>query len=376
MVYRLADKKLKLLIGLPMIKKIKLQNFKLFKNIEINNIEQITLIGGANNTGKTSLLEAIFMFYDRANPDAILRQFSWRGVTSIPLKPDTMWAPFFFGYKLENPIKITIWESKNKKSTLCLTYNPAFQPSSINIPPLSSFSEKPNFNTDLKKIPSFSLDLEYQQNSSAEWNAHLIMEPDKIKLLSDHISQIPCAAVFLGSNRRVKPNEDANRFGELDIVGRQELVIEILKTIEPKLIGLSTIALGETSLIHGDIGRGRKIPVAFMGEGTSKLLSIILAIATNENGVLLIDEIENGIHYSVMSKIWEVISRASVQFNCQIVATTHSYECLKSLQEGVPEEFSDKISYIRLDKTGDTIIAKNYNHKTLGAAISRGWEVR
>jgi len=359
-----------------MIKKIKIQNFKLFKEIEIDNLKQITLIGGANNSGKTSLLEALFMFYDRTNPDAILRQLSWRGVPIVPLKPDAMWAPFFFGYKLENRIKITIWETKNKKSTLCLTYNPAFQPSSISYPPSSSFDEKVNIKTELKKIPSFSLDLEYQQNSSSEWNAHLIMEPDKIKLLSDRISHIPTPAVFLGSNRRFKPNEDANRFGELDIVGRQELVIEILKTIEPKLTDLSSVALGETSLIHGDIGRGRKIPIAFMGEGTSKLLSIILAIATNENGILLIDEIENGIHYSVMSKIWEGISRASVNFNCQIFATTHSYECLKSLHEGIPEEISNKISYIRLDRINDTIVAKNYDYETLGAAISRGWEVR
>ena len=359
-----------------MIKKIKIKNFKLFKDFEIDDLRQITLIGGANNTGKTSLLEAIFMFYDRTNPDAILRQLSWRGVPSVPLKPDTMWAPFFWGYKLENRIKITIWETENKKSTLWLTYNPSFQPSSISYPSSNSFYEKANVKTNLEKIPSFSLDLEYQQNSSPEWNGHLVMEPDRIKLLSDQISHIPTPAVFLGSNRRVKPNEDANRFGELDIVGRQELVIEILKTIEPELKDLSTIALGETSLIHGDIGRGRKIPVAFMGEGTSKLLSIILAIATNENGVLLIDEIENGIHYSVMSKIWEGISRASVNFNCQIIATTHSYECLKSLQEGVPENISNKISYIRLDKVSDKIVAKNYDYGTLGAAIARGWEVR
>src|SRR5205807_7489873 len=94
------------------------------------------------------------------------------------------------------------------------------------------------------------------------------------------------------------------------------------------------IAVGEKLLIHGDIGIGRKIPLAHMGEGMGRLLSIVLAIAVNKDGLILIDEFEHGIHHSGMTKIWEGVSKMAQEYNCQIIATTHSYECLQAAFEG------------------------------------------
>ena len=51
-----------------MITKLSLENFKGFKYLEVPETSTITLIGGQNNIGKTSLLEGIFLFYDVGNP--------------------------------------------------------------------------------------------------------------------------------------------------------------------------------------------------------------------------------------------------------------------------------------------------------------------
>lgn len=57
-------------------------------------------------------------------------------------------------------------------------------------------------------------------------------------------------------------------------------------------------------MLYVDIGINKKIPMSFMGDGISRLTSILLAILTTKNGIVFIDEIENGIHYSVQNKIW------------------------------------------------------------------------
>ncbi len=70
-----------------MIKSLSLKNFKQFASLTLDGMKRITLIGGKNNTGKTSLLEALYIFHDRFNPDVILKQFAWRGPLKYRMSP-------------------------------------------------------------------------------------------------------------------------------------------------------------------------------------------------------------------------------------------------------------------------------------------------
>lgn len=182
----------------------------------------------------------------------------------------------------------------------------------------------------------------------------------------------------MAATSRAGPQEDAIRFGQLDIVGKQQEVIDFLReTVEPRLQGLSTIAVGDQTLIHAQLeGLPRKILVAYMGDGMARLISIILVLTTTANGCVFIDEVENGIHYSAMPEVWLGIIKAAKQFNCQIFATTHSYECLQAAVQGLPEDLHDQFSYVRLERSGDEIAGKSYSYEVLRAALERDWEVR
>lgn len=79
-----------------MITRFKVSGFKGLKPLELPKLTRVSLLGGRNNVGKTSVLEALFMFFDRLNPQMILRQYAWRGVGVIPLEAEAMWAPIFY----------------------------------------------------------------------------------------------------------------------------------------------------------------------------------------------------------------------------------------------------------------------------------------
>ena len=185
--------------------------------------------------------------------------------------------------------------------------------------------------------------------------------------------------IFFPSHSQINTTEEAERFSLLDETGRIDRLLDFLRVIEPQLIGLTSVVMPpQKPTVYADIkGTNRKVPVALLGDGMSKLLSIILAIATTDNWTILIDEIDAGFHHSVLPKVWEGIFETAKDFNCQIIATTHSYECLQSAYHGASKaQAEEDFSYIRLESHENNIVAKRYSRAVLGAALEQGWEVR
>jgi len=358
-----------------MITELTIDGFKGFEHLEVPRLSRITLLGGRNNVGKTSILEALFMFHDRYNPQMILRQFAGRGVGTIPFDPESMWAPIFFDYDLHKKIFIGATVNNNKEQ-MTIEFKPNFVPATI-----PGITGRPGvrptqIRTDQQPASSNSLEIVYDSQKLKNQVAHLLMGINGLSMYIDHATIESRRVVFLGARIPINPSEDAERLGQLDIHGKQEKVVEVLGIIEPDLKSLSSVAIGNSSLIHGDIGLSRKIPVAYMGDGVSRLLSIILAIATSKNGIVIIDEFENGIHYSAMPKVWEAVARAAREYDCQLIGTTHSYECLEAAYKGISDDLRNDFSYIRLDRTDNKTTAKCFDYESLKVAIVTNMEVR
>jgi AAA15 family ATPase/GTPase len=356
-----------------MIKELNIKGFRLFQDLKLKNLNFINIFGGKNNSGKTSILEAILLFYDRGNPEVIVRQLSLRNINSIALNSDSLWASIFNRYDLDSIIEMTV-KDDNVKDKVVIKHNANYFKqitSSIPIP------EQPtHIKTDQKAFVTESLDFKYYSTDKEIGSTHLIIDKVSLGMQIDNLTKLSKKIIFIGSYTSRNPNEDANKFGQLDVTGKIDDIVEILKIIEPRLKSLTSVPQGNISLIHGDIGLGRKIPIQYMGEGTSRLLSIILSIANNKDGMVLIDEIENGFHYSIMSKVWKVIYQTSKKYNCQIMVTTHSYEALKYLAEEINDENKDSFTYIRLDSINENIVPKLYSAEMLASAIEHEWEVR
>jgi AAA15 family ATPase/GTPase len=78
-------------------------------------------------------------------------------------------------------------------------------------------------------------------------------------------------------------------------------------------------------------GYDQPIPIGSMGDGMWRMLAMAIAITQCRGGVLLIDEIDTGLHYTVMSDMWRLISGAAQELDVQVFATTHSFDCIQSL---------------------------------------------
>lgn len=109
-----------------------------------------------------------------------------------------------------------------------------------------------------------------------------------------------------------------------------------------------------------------------------RLFSIILTFFDTQNGIVLIDEIENGFHYSSQEILWNTILKAAEDFNVQIFATTHSLECVKAFSSTYARfvQNNDDIRLYRIEKKDNDVNVVSSDHKILEAALESDWDVR
>ncbi len=351
-----------------------IDNFRCFKSFSIKPLARVNLITGKNNVGKTALLEGIFLLAGATNPQLALNINRFRGIETIEIKPDlqseTPWISLFYGYDENKKITMVANVTRQKKHTLQIKIDREQAELVVKRVP-----DRNKEGVALTEITGKSLELEYTNEKNKSVKAKMVIEANKIKISAPPIP-IPFNAIFLSSRPVSNLSEDAERFSELEVHGQVDILLEVLKIIEPKLKKLSLVYSAGVPMIYGDIGINRLLPLAVMGEGMSRVSSLVLALAHYKNGIVFVDEIENGIHYALMEKIWRSINEASKQFNTQVFATTHSRECVVSAYNAFSINTEKDFLLHRLNKSNGKIDAKTYSKKTLEAAIDTELEVR
>ena len=146
--------------------------------------------------------------------------------------------------------------------------------------------------------------------------------------------------------------------------------------INPQLRDLKTIFEAGVPTLYGDIGEARLMPLALLGDGMGRLARLAIHLSLAPGGVVLVDEIDNGLHYSAMKKIWKAIGDLSRKLDLQIFATTHSMECIRSAHKAFEESSTYDFRLHRLQGKGEDLKAITYNRETLATAIDMDLEVR
>ena len=357
-----------------MIKEVLIHNFKCFKKLIIPEFGRINLIAGRNNVGKTSLLEAIFLYHDRERPDKFLRQFAWRGMKEVSPDFETTCRPYFYDNDFNRDALISI-KSDESICELRIFLNPNYMPPNIKFNKSETdIKAQPSVSTEAELI--HSIDLEYKIESQKTTCHHFTSSGGGpvVYIEGKPISALP--ACYFASKLHYPNQQIVKFFSEISKKGKEEELIEIVKIIEPRLESLKILTLGDVPYVHGQLnGLKHPMPINLMGEGLEKLLHIVSAIMSYENSCIFVDEIENGFFHSVMPTIWKALSMAARKYSCQIISTTHSYECITAAHEGL-SEYPDDFRFIRLNRKDGTVDANLLNYKMVDKAIRSNMDIR
>ena len=218
--------------------------------------------------------------------------------------------------------------------------------------------------------------LEYHDSGGQKVTTRAMFTPDgSVRIEQAKIAGLRRGAFIHTHVHNLK--EDADLFSKLKAVGRDGEVVAALTNVEGRLRALDILVIGGEPVVHAHLnGLSTPVPLPMMGEGFNRIFAIVLRIANFPNGVVLIDEIENGLHVSAMEKLWSAVHDMAAKTDVQIIATTHSLECVRAALVTSSADNKDGISVQRTQKVNGTIEAVALKQDALAYAVENNLEIR
>jgi len=342
-----------------MIKDVKINKFKDIKSINLKDCKKINIITGENGSGKTSLLESLFLVTG-GSPELALRFRQWRGLdlSGTPMDSnETPWDNLFHDFSKENEIFIEVTDDRFGARSLTIRHEPA-----------TSFFPTPGQPDFMQQRPS-PVSFEWSIDGKSTKLVPLISVGG---IQSPFAVNFPVENFFFSSGNHFSSFETSKRFSTLSQRGEKEKIVGIMSKLFPSIkdIGIE-IYQGATVLSAELENKKAKMPLPLISGGTNKLMTIISASYLHRNSISFIDEVENGFHYSTYDLLWKSLLDVSLDNDSQIFVSTHSYECLQSAAK-LAQMNQDKFKLIKM-KGG---VAKEVNAESFIDAIEDDREVR
>ena len=153
--------------------------------------------------------------------------------------------------------------------------------------------------------------------------------------------------------------------------------IELLRELDPDVLDLQIITDKYTGAptILVKHRRSGAVPLSVLGDGFRRALAIALSIPRSRGGLLLIDEIETALHVSFLGKLFTWLIQACENFNVQLFATTHSLEAVSAMANATPDGLPDAVTAYHLASMGEP--TKRYSSEMLSRLVrDRGLDIR
>jgi len=306
------------------IRSLEVENFRSFAKLRVDGLTQVSLVVGANNSGKTALLEAIEAIASDDSPFPLYRASFERGefrkvggaredFVEIDVRH------WFHGHRLEEGATFRLRSTGRRERSLSRSIqhvtdedpSPPFVPGNFRLT-----LERPGIQAKLARLP---------------------ITPDGFlgagapSMFMQHGLRLSPPVGFVTTDR-LFPSELARLWTRVVLTPGEERAVEALRLIDPSVDRIAISGDGGSAvaqvLLHGATG---PVPLGTLGEGISRLLTLALYLAVTPGGILLIDEIENGLHWSVLPQLWRFLVQIARALDVQVIATTHSKDCLEGL---------------------------------------------
>ncbi|EGQ27036.1 AAA ATPase [Sporosarcina newyorkensis 2681] len=312
---------------------------------------------GENNSGKTSILEAIQLM---SNPTSArefqnvsrLRERSYLGrrytssedllIWMFALKPDQTLErdEIFMKYQTTNHL-IELKSSFEVDEFVLLK-----EESENNLESADNL-----FNEEVVKQVTIDVDLKVDDEINRVEHVFEEFSPSHPRLYEQK-NPFFKASFITAIDHKVYPLS-TNILNEMIKSGKRSELVKALQQFDPKIIGIELlmdrVSRYRTMTIpyiqHEELGL---VPISMFGDGLRKALLIATRIIQSAEGVLLIDEIETGVHTKLIPSFFEWITQMCIVYKVQLFATTHSLEALDGILKANLEDVSS-LSVFRLE---------------------------
>ena len=368
---------------------LEIKGYRCFEHLTIEKLGRVNLIVGKNNVGKTALLEALWIYSQNGSINELIKLLKKREQFSVDdefgenlyqLNQIFYNVPNLFGS--HSPITISSHLSKKLFLQIGVVWGEVKSNKEIEIIVFPTDSEEKR--VDFYKHNSFIctvLDSDFKKIEQGKYEEIRDMYDvaGKDRILNFLVPNFVNLRSYLIDSRGLERKTTAEFWDRISLTDKEDLVIEALQIISPKIKRLTFI---ENKFYPSRIpvirleGMKNSEPLKNLGEGMDRILGIVLTLIRCETGFFLVDEIESGLHYSVLPDVWKLIFKMAKQLNIQVFATTHSYDCIQAFAEAAIEDEESDGMLIRLARKNDQIKAFTFDEKQLETITKEHIEVR
>jgi len=362
-----------------MYKSFRVKNFRCFKDLQINDLGRVNLIAGKNNTGKTVLLEALAIYCGDRSAKTLLRSDEqlYTRSTRLDLGASSVVNLDSLFYEFDTSRQVQV-------SSQCTSESRCQAP---------LFMRRIDMGTD--EYESVLGNLKGAEFRNVRGSSQEFYEPaDMVKIsydTDDNVVYIMLAQGELLTNRYsqrakfpyvlVRANDGfgqraiANQFSGIRMSRGVDALVKIVQALDPRITDLELLYDGLRPQIYAEIGLPKLVSINHMGDGINRFIGLILSMGELNDGLISIDEIENGIHHSVQCKVWQAIGKLAHELDIQVFATTHSLEMIRAAYEAFKDDDPYEFRYHRLDRKADgNIEAVTYNKYGMDAVAAFDFE--
>lgn len=365
-----------------MLTSLRIQGFRGFADYRVERLARVNLLVGANNSGKTSILEAAETLLGRGSVEATLAGPLRReeGVFDQYQDPQVVeLIHLFCGRPTAFPASFRI-----------SGINGTLQAVTVSLE-LESGSDLGQRSVDLDEAPAIEppmtlvIDFEFVEAKQSfpyripvdeiarrlsRRRARAAIVPPSGPSQHHPVNFIPTAGL--------KSRALAERWNRLALTPQEQLVVEALQIIEPRTERLAFLQdpAQAPRVVLKLRDSATPVPLGSMGEGMRRLLALAIGLGTSAGGCLLIDELDTGLHYGAMPRMWKLLIEGAKRLGVQVLATTHSLDCIRALAafaEDFPEHREDVLVH-RIEAKRDRAVV--FTADEVCVAVSNESELR
>ena len=349
-----------------MFRRIDIENFRGIRKAGISDLSRINIFFGKNNCGKSSVLESFFLITGQSNPVLPVTVNAMRGMGKF--SEQSMMVDFY-GADILNQIHIITDGDECRELTIEMIQSDSHDIVLKELSPGQSDTAMRHYG--LKS--TYKLD-----GNETQYHSEVVISKDNDengKIGIDKRYKETLFSQFIPSS--YLQDTMADKLARVIKNKREDEILEVLRIVEPRLRDIQLVG----QEIMADVGLSKRLPINVLGDGIRKILCIILAVYNCTNGALIIDEIDNGLHYSVMKNMWRVVIASAKTYNVQLFVSTHNLDLLKGLSEYLGETGTEDdrpliSAYKLIRKADDEIVSLRYDYDNLSYSIQQEIEMR
>lgn len=343
--------------------KINIEGFRGIKNLELEDCKTINVIVGENDSGKTSVLEAIFLLSGISSDHKKLDSISY-----YLIKQDRGFKALFHNLKASNLLNIQVETNKS------LCYQLQIKPNEINTNrPMEFGDSQPN--VEVKSVNVY-LTQSTLKSEPKEYCRLGLSSLDSLRGNGDSDDYLKRDKLIYILNKTKLSGTDEQHIAKIIEKNKQKELVKILQTVNKNICDICFLK----HELYINIGIEQLIPLDFSGDAVKRILTLIFALYDAQGGILLIDEIETSFYFSVLKPLWKTIYKLANELKVQIFVTTHSMETLQYLAEVGRElgtDFQEAIrSYSIIKDNKGEAKAFKYGFKGFNFLLEQTIEVR